>query len=223
MIEAGLPEKKYILWDNDGVLVDTELWYFRSTQQALAELGVSLEEELYLRRMVLGASSWELASAAGIDHDQIVAKRRQRDAYYAEYLSRENLDIPGVEDVLETLSNRNNLKMAIVTTSKRDHFDLIHRDRGIVRYMDLVLTREDYRASKPDPEPYLLALSLLGASAGECLVVEDSQRGLQSALSAGIDCAVVYNQFTASQDFTGASHVLRSITELPGIIDDRQV
>jgi beta-phosphoglucomutase-like phosphatase (HAD superfamily) len=108
--------------------------------------------------------------------------------------------------------------MAIVTTSTRAHFELIHRNRTLLRHMDFVLTREDYTASKPDPEPYLLALRKLGASADECLVVEDSQRGLQAALAAGIDCAVVHNPFTASHDFTGAIHTLDSLADLPGIL-----
>jgi HAD superfamily hydrolase (TIGR01509 family) len=214
--------KRYILWDNDGVLVDTEFWYFRATQRALAELGVALEEDLYTQRMVRGASSWELAEVAGISPGQIVAKRRQRDAYYAEYLARENIEIPGVQAVLETLTNHHNMQMAIVTTSTREHFEAIHSGRPIARYMDFVLTREDYVASKPDPEPYLLALDRFGASAAECLVVEDSQRGLQAALAAGIDCAVVYNKFTARHDFTNARYVLNSIGELPGIIDDQR-
>ncbi len=87
--------------------------------------------------------------------------------------------------------------------------------------MDFVLTREDYVSSKPDPEPYLLALQTFGANAGDCLVVEDSQRGLQSAIAAGIDCAIVHNEFTASHDFSGASHLLNSIAEVPGILVER--
>jgi beta-phosphoglucomutase-like phosphatase (HAD superfamily) len=51
-------------------------------------------------------------------------------------------------------------------------------------------------------------------------VVEDSQRGLQAALAAGIDCVVVHNPFTASHDFTGATHTLKSLAELPGILHD---
>jgi beta-phosphoglucomutase-like phosphatase (HAD superfamily) len=85
--------------------------------------------------------------------------------------------------------------------------------------MDFVLTREDYVSSKPDPEPYLLALSRSGASADECLVVEDSQRGLRAAIAAGIDCAVVYNAFTTSHDFTGAAHLLDSIQDVPAIVE----
>jgi HAD superfamily hydrolase (TIGR01509 family) len=210
--------KRYILWDNDGVLVDTEYWYFRATQRALAELGVTLDRPTYLRRMAHGASSWELAEMAGINAGQITSKRLQRDAYYEQYLAEEAIDIPGVEEILATVARTH--KMAIVTTATRAHFELIHRNRTLLRHMDFTLTREDYTASKPDPEPYLLALRKLGASADECLVVEDSQRGLQAALAAGIDCAVVHSPFTASHDFTGASHTLNSLAELPGILYD---
>jgi len=205
--------KRYILWDNDGVLVDTEHWYFTATRRALAELGFTLDKETYLRRMVRGESSWDLAIAAGIDPERAHRQRRQRDLYYQEYLQREDIGIPGVEAVLAALAETH--VMAIVTTSKRADFELIHRHRNIVGYMDFVLAREDYTRSKPDPEPYLTGLARFGAGAEECLVVEDSQRGLQAALAAGIDCAIVHNDFTASHDFTGARYRLQSIGDLP--------
>tara|TARA_R110002124_G_scaffold1676_1_gene10399 strand:+ start:352 stop:996 length:645 start_codon:yes stop_codon:yes gene_type:complete len=208
--------KRYILWDNDGVLVDTEYWYFKATQRALAELGIALEQATYLQRMVRGASSWELAAAAGVDGDVIASKRQQRDAYYEAFLAHQEIEIPGVEPVLAALSGTH--KMAVVTTSTRTHFERIHHNRTLLQHMDFVLTREDYAASKPDPEPYLLALRRFGARAEECLVVEDSQRGLQSALAAGIDCAIVHNAFTSSHDFSGARHRLNSLAELTGIL-----
>lgn len=209
--------KRYILWDNDGVLVDTEFWYFTATQRALAELGVTLDKQTYLQRMVRGLSSWDLAAVAGIDAKRIARKRQQRDAWYGEYLLREDIEIPGVERLLEELSKTH--RMAIVTTSTSAHFELIHRRRNLLQFMDFVLTREDYVSSKPDPEPYLTAVRKFGASADNCLVIEDSQRGLQAALAAGIDCAIVHNDFTASHDFTGASHLLQSIAEVPAILN----
>jgi len=208
--------KKYILWDNDGVLVDTEFWYFTATQRALAELGVTLQKHTYLQRMAQGKSSWDLAAEAGVDANRIVMQRQQRDAWYQEYLLHEDIEIPGVEALLEKLAKTH--RMAIVTTSICAHFELIHSDRKLLRFMDFVLTREDYVLSKPDPEPYVLGLRKFGASADNCLVVEDSRRGLQAALAAGIDCAIVHNDFTASHDFTGASHLLNSIAEVPGIL-----
>jgi HAD superfamily hydrolase (TIGR01509 family) len=208
--------KRYILWDNDGVLVDTEYWYFTATRRALAELDFTLEKETYLQRMVRGESSWDLAISAGIDPELAAQKRRQRDLYYREYLEREDIEIPGVPAVLQALAKSH--AMAIVTTSKRADFELIHRHRDIVGYMDFVLAREDYTASKPDPEPYLAGLARFGARAEDCLVVEDSQRGLLAALAAGIDCAIVRSDFTADHDFTGARYLLNSIEELPGTL-----
>lgn len=209
--------KKYILWDHDGVLVDTEYWYFKSTQRALAELGVTLEQQHYLQRMVHGLSSWELALEAGLQPDEVVRKRQQRDSYYREYLATEDIEIPGVMETLELL--KLSYQMAIVTTSKGADFKVIHQRRHIVPLMDFVLLREDYEKSKPDPEPYLLAMQRFGATAEQCLVVEDSQRGLQAAIAAGIDCAIVYNEFTSGHDFTGATHRINTITELPALLD----
>jgi HAD superfamily hydrolase (TIGR01509 family) len=95
--------------------------------------------------------------------------------------------------------------MAIVTTSKRADFDIIHKKRQVRRFMDFVLVREDYEHSKPDPEPYLTGLKRFGATKEQTLVVEDSNRGLTSAVAAGIDCAVVHNDFTQAQDFSQAT------------------
>ena len=209
--------KHYILWDNDGVLVDTEYWYFKATQRALGELGVVLEKPTYLQRMVRSESSWALALSAGIDPDEVVAKRQQRNTYYQEYLIKEDIEISGVQPVLQALSKTH--KMVIVTTSKLADFQLIHNSRNIVQYMEFVLTREDYVSSKPHPEPYLTGLRRLGTSAENCLVVEDSQRGLQAALAAGIDCAIVHNDFTASHDFSGARYILDSIADLPAVLN----
>jgi HAD superfamily hydrolase (TIGR01509 family) len=108
--------------------------------------------------------------------------------------------------------------MAIVTTSKRADFEVIHKSRQIRQFMDFVLVREDYELAKPHPEPYLTGLKRFGATREETLVVEDSSRGLSSAVAAGIDCAVVYNEFTKAQDFSQASYRIDTLAELKDII-----
>jgi beta-phosphoglucomutase-like phosphatase (HAD superfamily) len=119
--------------------------------------------------------------------------------------------------VLALLKDR--YKMAIVTTSKRTDFDLIHRSRSIVKYMEFVLTVEDYEKEKPSPEPYLSALRRFGAAPGEAIVVEDSEQGLKAARAAGIECIIIRNHFFAdSHDFAGARRVIASIRELPEVL-----
>ena len=208
--------KKYILFDHDGVLVDTEHWYYKAGERALAEIGLLLDPDQYLLDMSQGAGTWAQARAAGVDDHTIGTRREVRNAYYQEYLRTEAIEIDGVVEALAELSHH--VRMAIVTTSKREDFELIHQGRHIRQYMDFVLVRDNYTRAKPDPEPYLTALNRFGAPKQEALVVEDSSRGLRSAVAAGIDCAIVYNEFTKSHDFSQAHYRIRTLAELKDIV-----
>lgn len=207
--------KKYILFDHDGVLIDTELWYFKAGERALADIGLAVDRDQYLLDMSQGLGTWTQARAAGVDERTINRQREVRNAYYQAYLRTEAIEIDVVE-VLAELSQY--VRMAIVTTAKRADFELIHQERQITPYMDFVLVREDYTLAKPDPEPYLTGLKRFGAAKQETLVVEDSSRGLSSALAAGIDCATVYNDFTKSQDFSQARYQIEALAELKDIV-----
>jgi HAD superfamily hydrolase (TIGR01509 family) len=201
------------------VLVDTELWYYRAGARALADIGFTMDMDQYMRDMNQGLATWAQARAAGIDEQTIIRQREVRNEYYQEYLRTERIEIDGVVEALAELATY--VRMAIVTTARRADFDLIHEGRQIRSFMDFVLTREDYQLAKPHPEPYLTALKRFGATRDETLVVEDSSRGLSSAVAAGIDCAVVHNDFTQSQDFSRASHRIDALIELKDIILSR--
>jgi HAD superfamily hydrolase (TIGR01509 family) len=208
--------KKYILFDHDGVLVDTEFWYYKAGERALADIGFSLDKEQYLRDMAEGSGTWAQARAAGIDEQTISRQREVRDGYYQEYLRTEAIEIERVVETLAELSKY--VRMAIVTTARRVDFEIIHAKRQISQFMDFVLVREDYKLTKPHPEPYLTGLRRLGAIKEETLVVEDSSRGLNSAVAAGIDCVIVHNEFTKGQDFSQACYRIETLAELKDII-----
>ena len=208
--------KKYILFDHDGVLVDTEFWYHKAGERALADIGFTLDKDQYLRDMTRSLGTWAQARAAGIDEQTIDRQREVRNVYYHEYLRTEAIEIEGVVETLAELSKY--VRMAIVTTAKRVDFEIIHEKRQIRQFMDFILVREDYKLSKPHPEPYLTGLKNFGATKEETLVVEDSSRGLNSAVAAGIDCAIVYNDFTKSHDFSQASYRIATLIELKDII-----
>lgn len=205
--------KKIILFDHDGVLVNTEHWYYMANKRALAELEIDLPLSVYLELMADGIKVWTLAQAVGVDGQRIDAARARRDNYYQQYLITEDIEISGVTDTLKELSAV--CRMAIVTTSRRVDFELIHRDRRIIDYMDFILTVEDYPRAKPHPDPYLSALRRFQAAADQAIVVEDSARGLKSAVAAGVDCIVVHNDFTASHDLSAATRKIGDIRELP--------
>jgi HAD superfamily hydrolase (TIGR01509 family) len=208
--------KRYILFDNDGVLVETEVWYFRANVRVLGEMGIRLHEELYLKFMAQGRTSWELAREAGFSEEAIISARHRRNAYYQHYLKTEEIAIKGVKEVVKALSNH--YRMGIVTTSRRADFEIIHAKRGIVGHMEFVLCEEDYPRAKPHPDPYLKGLERFGAAKAEAIVVEDSQRGLTSAVRAGIDCVIVKNDFTRSHDFSQATHRIDTLEELESLL-----
>lgn len=213
--------KKYILFDNDGVLVETEKWYFEANVKALAEIGITLHLDEYLKIMARGGTAWEVAKAKGIKDEVINRKRFQRDQYYQHFLKTKNIEIDGVKDILNDLGKF--YKMAIITTSRRVDFDLIHSSRGITDFMDFTFCVEEYPRAKPHPDPYLAGLKAFNADKEEAIVVEDSQRGLTSAVNAGIECVIVKNEFTATHDFSKADHFIDNLSELKNITSMRRV
>jgi len=208
--------KKYLLFDNDGVLVETEPYYYEANVKALAEFGVTLSFDVYMEIMARGGNAWELAKKQGISKEAMDTKRKQRDIYYQEFIQTKKIEIDGVEEVLKELSKT--YKMGIVTTSRRVDFDLVHKSRDIVKYMDFTLCVEEYPRSKPYPDPYLAGMKKFNATKEECLIIEDSQRGLTSAVNAEIECVIVANEFTASHDFSNATYRINSLKDLIGLL-----
>ena len=210
MIEA-------IFWDNDGVLVETEHLYFQATQHVLETIGVALTEADYIQLfLVQGRGAWHLAEEHGIASGDIERLRNERNALYSEWLAEAPRLTDGITQVLDALHGK--YVMGVVTSSRKDHFDLIHRTTGLLKYFDFVLTSDDFIRVKPDPEPYLLAVERSGVGPDACVAIEDSERGLQSAKGAGISCIVVPTALTRGASFTGALRVLDSISEIPAVL-----
>ena len=208
---------RFLLWDHDGVLVDTERWYFEATRRAIARVDIALTQVRYLELVATGRSCWDLARARGISEADIDAGRAYRDALYQDFLRSEPIEIEGVADVLGKLASR--YRMAIVTNARRADFDLIHERRDLLRFFEFVITGEDFARSKPEADPYLAGLARFGAQPSQALAVEDSARGLRSACAAGIPCVAIRTPFTASDDFTGAFRIVDSIRDLPSLLE----
>jgi HAD superfamily hydrolase (TIGR01509 family) len=204
---------KTILWDNDGVLVDTEHLYFRATQEVLASIGFELTEQHFMELFLVEArGAWHLVRELGFSEQEVESLRQTRNRLYSDYLTKETLPIEGVEEVLAELHGK--YSMAIVTSSLREHFDLIHRSTGLLKYFDFIVASGDYTKYKPDPEPYLVALERAGCRPDECIAIEDSVRGLLSATGAGIRCYVVPQRLTSTSDFSAAFKVLTHVRDV---------
>ncbi|RJQ51155.1 MAG: HAD family phosphatase [Desulfobacteraceae bacterium] len=206
-----------VLWDNDGVLVDTEKYYFLATRMILSEVQVELTEALFCELfLVQSKGAWHLAAEKGVSQEGLELLRSRRNELYLRMLCGEEIAVAGVEDTLQRLAGK--FRMAIVTSSHRDHFDAIHRRTGFLKYFDLVLTREDYRHSKPDPEPYLRATELLKVDPQFALAIEDSKRGLTAAKRAGLACWAIPNRLSSIGDFAEADRVLTDVREVAALL-----
>ena len=209
---------KALLFDNDGVLVDTEPLYLRAKREILAEVGIEISDAIFADiSLRLGKSIFDLARDRGTGPKEIEALRERRDARYLDLIHRGVSVLHGVETCLASLQGR--VPMAIVTSSKREHFNAIHQQTGLLRFFDTVLANGDYTRHKPHPEPYLAAADQLTVPATSCIAIEDSPRGLASAVAAGMRCLAIPTSLTRDGDFRTASAVLDSAEEIPGYLE----
>ncbi|HEY4786040.1 MAG TPA: HAD family phosphatase [Bacteroidales bacterium] len=209
--------KKAIFWDNDGILVDTEKYYFEATRRILQKVGFELTRELYIELFLVQAKgAWHLLDPEKYSAGYILDLRKERDDLYHEYLRTREILIDGIEELVAGLSKK--YRMAIVTSSKSKHFYAIHERTGLLKYFEFVVTPDDYTKYKPDPEPYLLAMQKMGVSGSESIAIEDSRRGLMAARAAGMQCIIVKNELTETSDFSEADYVLTHIRELTRIL-----
>ncbi len=204
---------KAIFFDNDGILVDTEKLYMQSNKIILKDFGIDLTTEMYIENYLKRSKgTWHILRQFGMKEDEVIKLREKRNNIYNELLKHNSIGIDGVEETLDHLYGK--YKLVIVTSSRRDHFETIHSSTGLLKYFDFVITSTECPVTKPDPLPYLTALDQSGFKKDECVIVEDSERGLKSAIAAGINCYVIPTELTKDSDFTGADKILESFSEL---------
>ena len=208
-----------ILWDNDGVLVDTERFYYQANRDYLRGHGIELSEAQFFEWFLAdNCGAWHLLEAGGASPEQIALWRRERNALHLELIhAASELVTPGIEPLLSSLAGR--VEMGIVTSATQASFDAIHARHDLLRHFRFALTAETYERSKPAPDPYLLGVDRIGRPADECLVIEDSPRGLAAARAAGLRCIVLRSPLTHGHDFAGADRVVDSVAELGEAIE----
>jgi len=201
-----------VFFDLDGLLVDTEPYYFEAARGVFAEHGHALSREEYaIRWIIRGTRMADEVSRLGIkaDPDGLLLEVRRR---FRAMVEVELKLMPHARETLERASAR--FATALVTNTVPEEVELILAKAGIRRHLHHLIARGDYPRPKPHPDCYIAAARRVGCAPGECLALEDAARGVRAAVNAGVPCVAVLNEMTRYESPEGALLTLDSLAEL---------
>ncbi|MCR8659510.1 HAD family hydrolase [Paenibacillus endoradicis] len=212
-----------IVFDFDGLIIDTETLEYELLQQIYAEYEVELLIETYAQN--IGSNIGEFNPYSNLSN----ALNQEIEAQFVKNLHRERLQLQlpnlvlrdGVMDYIHQ-AKQMNMKIALATSSNRKWIDDFFARFDLYQYFDYICTSDDVTHVKPNPELYLRALSLLGVEGHEAIAFEDSHNGSIAAVAAGMHCVAVPNPVTQHFTFEHCSLILTSMaqTTLSEVIDN---
>lgn len=192
---------KAILFDFDGVILDSEEYHFEAFQKVLKEEGVSLTRESYYQNCLgfndVECFRWGLKGTGRSEEPGEIEELTERKAvYFEELLAKQMRFFPGVCEFIRAAGAK--YPLAVTSMARRGEILIALGKAGVDDLFRLIVSGEDVERTKPDPEPYEKTLRLLNAHLSlarteqkirpeQCLVIEDSSAGIQSAKAAGMN------------------------------------
>jgi len=188
-----------VLFDMDGVLVDSEPVINAAAMAGLAEFGVHSMPEDFIPFIGTGEDRYigGVAAKYGVPFRKEMKERVYR--IYLDIVDEQIKTFDGVHELLATLKAKN-IRFALASSADRIKIDANLRAAGIDQALfGAILSGEDVTNKKPSPDIYLLAAQKLGVPVTDCIVVEDALNGIQAAKAAGMRCVAVSTSFSADQ------------------------
>lgn len=208
-----------VLFDFDGVLVDTEWAIYQAWRRVFEAHGQHLPLETYTRCIGSDFATWSpkahLEDLTGLALDWHDLDTRRQSEIMAD-LEHEG-PMHGVVDVLPRLA-AGGMPLAVVSSSSHHWVDGWLDRLGLAGFFHTTVCRGDAPRIKPAPDLYLAAADRLDVHPHRCLVIEDSLNGLAAARQAGMTVWIIPNRVTECLDFQAAHRVLRSLGEMPPVI-----
>ncbi len=201
-----------VIFDLDGVLIDSEPLQYKAYSQVLARFGVTVSVTEYATHWINAGRGPEYAVKAyglPVDPDELRAMKRR---VYSEILQQEITLMPGVVATLSRLQTH--FPLAVATNSSRAEVSFVTDRLGLGPFFSAVVAREDYDLAKPEADAFLTAAARLDVAPRSCVVVEDAHKGILAAHRAGMIVVAVPNAFTRDNDFSLAARVVRGLDEL---------
>jgi beta-phosphoglucomutase len=211
--------KKYVIWDMDGVLVDTGPFHLRAWLRFWGEIGrpftIADFRRTFGRRNDTIIPEF-LGQALTADEVQVLSRRKEE--YFREEIAGNVGALPGALELLAYLGSAGYVQ-ALASSAPRENIEFVLRALSVRDRFKAVVAAEDVHEGKPDPEIFLLAAQLIAAMPRQCVVLEDSIAGVQAAKAAGMACIATLT--TSHRDeLVGADLILPDLTLLTvGTVD----
>ena len=205
-----------ILFDMDGVLLESELWMLACSRNLLEQYGRKVSDAELLKLTGTPEEYYDAHMAAFLGLPLEKYRRISAPYFKAHPMPYAELTVPGASELLLWLS-QHGYQLGLVTSDTAFRTDRKLEQTGWTSFFDVVVTDDMVQNSKPDPEGYLRAARLLGAEASECLVVEDSRLGVSAARAAGVTVAARENDLVP-QDISKADIQIETLKEIKEIL-----
>ncbi|MDD2972350.1 MAG: HAD family phosphatase [Lachnospiraceae bacterium] len=208
---------KAILFDMDGLMIDSERVTFEEYEKLLTEMGYHMTREFYctllgqVRNTIWSKFYHEFGDDFPIEEVWKEGTKRL-DIRLLKEMPRKD----GLLELLKYLKE-NHYKVAVATSSGRDRVDKILETAGVLSYIDAVVCGNEVKNGKPDPEIFLKAAEKVGAEPSECMVLEDSEYGLHAAARAGMK-AICIPDMKYPEDAFGAE-VKESLRDVIAVLE----
>jgi len=201
---------KAVIFDRDGVLLDSEYANLEATNLALQLQNVFFDEDDKKEVVAMHPDEY---TQHFVDKYSINSDKFKEDQYkfYLDIYEKTPF-IPGMIELIKFLEGK--YKLAITTSSNLETTKQFIKRAGIEEAFDKVITNEFYNRKKPFPDPYIVTAEKLEVKPSECVVIEDSEIGVMAAKKAGMICLAKPNEYTKEHDFSLADKVVTNISEI---------
>ena len=202
-----------VLFDLDGLLVDSEPLQFQAYRHAFEQYGIRLELDDGVRWHSVEASTrrWVENEKLDIDVDEL---RQVKKDYYDQLIATELTLKPGAAEIIDECAAH--FKLAVVSASRRESIEACLGKFSLQQHFSILVSGSEAARSKPYPDPYLAAAAKLGSKPEAAIALEDSVTGYRAASAAGIRCIVCPDHFIprSASAFEQADLVVKSLHEL---------
>jgi len=202
-----------IVFDCDGVLINTEGLQWLGWVEVLKPLGLSLSKQEYFGHA--GKAGYiiegELLKKFGLKNEPLLEEKGK---LLVKWFSEKEIEkMPFAEESINYFTE-NGFNLVLCSGSNRAEIDLKLKHSKLDRFFDKIVSNDDIEHSKPFPDMYLRAAEIAGSSPEKCLAIEDMQYGVESAKGAGMNCFAVPTEYSVKQDFSKADKVFNNLEEI---------